>query len=431
MPVTIKTASHRASKTIYNVSGLPSLSDTSHISNSFFAYDKVKNSNVIISANGFLHAAIDAHRGNHHLSIRPEDVWFAILSQLNVWINANAEEARVKFVAYEGKNDLTVTFPRSSGRLEELASEMARNIEENIANPELMEWIMPTFTTTMATDTIVASTLIMGAVERHFKTYYHGLCGCRLPSVTLLGEQSDWKELYEKLDKLETFGVEPAQFGTLLKPIISRFVGSFQDPASMKIVEFWNHMISAQHQSSGSGEYVEYEGWISAFCFWNEQENLNDRHIQFRGGRGYNLDGVIYHTIDTREIPPGYASLPAKVGLDGKELDCVMVAGSVGMELASAVNGGAFPFYGLFSDPGFDSVSPKSDWWMFRVNETSEANAASEENLDDRTEPTESAPHQQSAISPEVRSATKTGSSKNDSLMSRLANLFSRADISE
>ncbi|CAF9907810.1 hypothetical protein IMSHALPRED_006504 [Imshaugia aleurites] len=431
MPVTIKTASHRASKTMHNVSGLPSLLDTTHISNSFSSYNKVKNSNVIVSANGFVHAAIDAHRGNHHLSIRPEDVWFAILSQLNIWINANAEEARVKFIAHEGKNDLTVTFPRSSGELEELASEMARKIEKTIINPELMEWIMPTFTTTNATDTIVASTLIMGAVERHFKTYFHGLRGCRLPSVNLLGEQSDWEELYKKLDKLESFGVEPAQFGTLLKPIVSRFVGTFQHPTNIKIVEFWNHMISAQHQSSGSGEYVEYEGWISAFCFWNEQENMKDRHIQFRGGRGYNLDDVIYHTIDTREIPPGYASLPAKVGLDGKEHDCIMVAGSVGMQLASAGGGGTFPFYGLFSGPGFDSVSPKSDWWMFRVSEISEANAASQENLADGTEPTESASHQQSAISPEVRYVNDTSRSKNDGLMSRLANLFSRADISE
>lgn len=109
MPVTIKSASHGASKTWYKSSGLHSLLDISHIARSFFAYDKLTSSNVIVSANGFVHTAIHAHRENHHLSIRPEDVWFAILSQLNIWSNAKGEEARVTFVAHEGQKDLTVT----------------------------------------------------------------------------------------------------------------------------------------------------------------------------------------------------------------------------------------------------------------------------------------------------------------------------------
>lgn len=363
MPVTVKTASHGATKSFYIVSGLHHLFNTSHMARSFLSYNNVKNSNVIVSANGFVHTAIDAHRSNHHLSIRPEDIWFAILSQLNIWSNAKSEESRIKFVVHEGKKDLTVTIQNSAAGLEEINSEIARKFEENVSDPELREWIMPTFTTTNEPDAKVASILVMGAIANHFATKIDDLRGCSLPSVTLLGEQSDWQKLYKKLDKLETFGVEPAQFGTLLKPVISRFVESFQDPTSMNIVEFWNHMISAQYQNSDNGDSVDYDGWISAFCFWNVQgENMNDRHIQFRGGRGYNLDGVIYHTINTREIPPGYASLPAKVGRDGKELDHIMVAGSVGTQLASDGSRGTFPFYGFFSSPGFDSVSPHSDW---------------------------------------------------------------------
>ena len=362
MPVTVKSASYGASKSIYISSGLHNLMNTTHIARSFFGYEKVTGSNVIVLANGLVHTAIHAHRHNHHLSIRPEDVWFAILSQLNIWLSAQAEEAPVKFVAHACQKDLTITIQNGTGAagMEELTSEVGRKIDNNVSDPELREWITPTFTTTNAADAIVASTLVMGAVEKHFDIDIPNLRGCSLPSVTLLGEQSDWQGLYKKLDKLEAFGVEPAQLGTLLKPIISRFVESFQDPSSMRIVEFWNHMISARHQSSGSGDSVDYDGWISAFCFWNVQgENMNDRHIQFREGRGYNLDGVIYHTINTREIPPGYAALPAKVGRVGKEHDYMMIAGSVGMELARTGWRGTFPFYGYFSNPGFDSVSPQ------------------------------------------------------------------------
>lgn len=93
MPVTVKSASHGASKTWYKSSGLHSLLDISHIARSFFAYDKLTDSNVIVSANDFVHTAIHAHRESHHLSVRPEDVWFAILSQLNIWSNAKGSRS--------------------------------------------------------------------------------------------------------------------------------------------------------------------------------------------------------------------------------------------------------------------------------------------------------------------------------------------------
>ncbi|KAI1785227.1 hypothetical protein LXA43DRAFT_151204 [Ganoderma leucocontextum] len=34
------------------------------------------------------------YRSHHHLRIRPDDVWLAILVQLNFYINAHAEELR-------------------------------------------------------------------------------------------------------------------------------------------------------------------------------------------------------------------------------------------------------------------------------------------------------------------------------------------------
>lgn len=60
------------------------------------------------SANGFVYSAILAYNQYHHLRIRPEDVWFAIISQLSFYINRYAEELRGMFVAYEGKKKLMV-----------------------------------------------------------------------------------------------------------------------------------------------------------------------------------------------------------------------------------------------------------------------------------------------------------------------------------
>lgn len=42
----------------------------------------------------FLSSAVKAYSYHHHLVLRPEDVWFSILVQLNVYINEHAEELR-------------------------------------------------------------------------------------------------------------------------------------------------------------------------------------------------------------------------------------------------------------------------------------------------------------------------------------------------
>jgi len=58
------------------------------------------------ASNGFVDAAIMAYNQHHNLIIGPEDVWFSVLVQLNVYINEHAEELRSMFVAHEGQKRL-------------------------------------------------------------------------------------------------------------------------------------------------------------------------------------------------------------------------------------------------------------------------------------------------------------------------------------
>ena len=99
---------------------------------------------------------------------------------------------------------------------------MTQQIEENINYPELREWMMPSFTTSTNTDTIITSILMMGALQPLFS--FSCMTCRRIPSVTLLGERSDCQKLLAKLEKLQTFGTEPALFAELLRPVLSRFL---------------------------------------------------------------------------------------------------------------------------------------------------------------------------------------------------------------
>jgi hypothetical protein len=49
-----------------------------------------------------VHTVILAYNKHHALIIRPDDVWLAILTQISLFVSANAELLRASFVAHEG-----------------------------------------------------------------------------------------------------------------------------------------------------------------------------------------------------------------------------------------------------------------------------------------------------------------------------------------
>ena len=303
------------------------------------------------TTNGLVNGAIMAYNHHHHLKIRPEDVWFAILSQLSFYINAHSEELRSMFVAHEGKKELVVKFVGNRYTVDYaiFADRMGKLIEENVVDPTLREWMMPAFSTTTAGDRVVASILLMGATQKYFD--FTCCISCGLPSVTLLGDKADWKLVLEKLEKLKTFGDEPTQFYSLLKPVVRRFIESFDKPEAAEIIDFWQRI--AHYSFGGSGPSY-YSGWITAFCFWNNEGRLNSSASR-RRDNVLKLDDVIYHVIKSKNVPLGYSTVPVKVDDNGDEFSAMMIAGSVGI--------------GCTSSDGevttLDTVQPVTGWWMF------------------------------------------------------------------
>ncbi|KAM0798439.1 hypothetical protein BDR22DRAFT_373388 [Usnea florida] len=377
MPVTIKPAAHGA-----NVVRQPQqASDPQDLLNRACykeskkcvellqsSFDSKPSAAIQPSTNGFVHGAILAYSQHHHLQIRPEDVWFAIISQIGFYINCHAEELRGMFVAHEGKKELEVKLGGMSRYTVDFglfAQKMSDLIDENVLDPELREWVVPAFTTTTRHDNIVASILLMGVTQKYFEFKCTLMCG--LPSVTLLGQKSDWQLIYTRLDKLESFGAEPTQFCKLLRPVVSRFVKSFDEPASEDTISFWQRI--AHFRSGGSGPSY-YSGWITAFCFWGEDgQSLygsprrsvspDEKAWETACRPVLKLDGMFYHRVESDEVPPGYSSVPVKVDDNEDVFDSTMVAGSVGINCSSSgdeVDGGL---------AGLDTVSADTGWWMF------------------------------------------------------------------
>ncbi|KAK3831971.1 MAG: hypothetical protein J3R72DRAFT_425237 [Linnemannia gamsii] len=289
--------------------------------------------------NGLVDAALEAYNEHHHLVIRPDDVWIAILSQFNFFVNANAEKLRHLFVAHKGRKQLSIqtSGPLRSWDFGNLAMQMGELIQEHVLDPELREWVMPDFTTTTTDDKIIGSVIMMSTLQSYFKYRIFTMCG--LPAVTLLGEKEDWEKILARIEKLTEYGEETTQWRDLLKAVLTRFVETFNNPDSEETKDFWRKI--AHLRSGGSGP-SSITGWITAFCFFSS------KGVSLYNRGGVRLGDTAFHRVETGDIPAGYAIVPVLLDENGTETRAAMVAGLVGIRVTG----------------NHDTVQPQPAWWI-------------------------------------------------------------------
>ncbi|KAF5990275.1 hypothetical protein FBULB1_102 [Fusarium bulbicola] len=312
------------------------------IQSSFSIKGSLKESHITASRNGLVWSCFHAYSTHHHLTIRPEDIWFAIVTQLSAYINANSEMMRNYFVSHHGQKRLEVIDYATLHTADygKLSQEMALEIAKNIKDPALRQWVLPSFSTTTENDRIVGSVLLMGALQKYFS--FRMIMACGIPSVTLLGEVTDYEDILKRLDKLDEMGEEPTYFAKLLRPILRNIVLSFTQPSDPAIHAFWSQIADIRRMSGSA----RLSGWITAFCFWTDEgearafNQLNDA-----------TEEISYPTISTDSIPGGYVTVPVEVDDRGTLYNCKMLAGSVGMQAL----------------PGPEGYIPAVDKWKSNV----------------------------------------------------------------
>ncbi|KAI0472106.1 hypothetical protein GGR56DRAFT_106759 [Xylariaceae sp. FL0804] len=313
------------------------------------SFDAEGHVDVYPSANGFVHAAVRAYNGHHHLRIRPDDVWIAILSQLSIYVNTHAEALRSIFVSHQGQKPLSLEGAVLRG-FDQFASKITEVLSNSVKDQTLPRWIMQEFSTTTPTDRIAAGIIMMATFQAYFA--YFDAITCGLPSVTLLGERADWVQLCEAIERLGELvpaegGPSPVpgkaardlataqmtKWASVLKPVLARFVRSFDSPAAAETVDFWQRI--ADYRVGGSGaDYLT--GWLTAFCFWTENGECTFPLEETEGRsqwalRALRLDDACYTSVDWKDLPPGWASVPLEIINDGQVRKCRMLAGSVGI----------------------------------------------------------------------------------------------------
>jgi hypothetical protein len=259
-------------------------------------------SDIHPAGESFVRGALQAWGEHLHLVIRPEEVWFTILVQMNFYMNANAEELRHLFVDHQGQKVIYVEDFTWYAVLRRFQFE----IQALVKTDWLLDWIRPNFTTTTENDIMTANVLMMGLTKAYFR--FEGGIVCGLPSVTLLGEQADWAALLKKLDRFTEFGFEPSAYAKRLRPILSRFVKSFVEPDSAATRSFWNSIVVARSVNECGAPPLFLSGWITGFFFWNDRGQTYG-HAASKD-MVVELDGLRYPQFDIMSLPVGYARAP-------------------------------------------------------------------------------------------------------------------------
>lgn len=176
---------------------------------------------------------------------------------------------------------------------------------------------------------------------------------CGIPSVTLEGERADWVKLLEKIDKFEQFGKQPVAWAALLRPIIQRFVRSFNGEHDL---DFWAKVF--HHYGGGSG-MAYLSGWITTFCVWSPNGKCQGPPLEPDQDAELNipteslkleLDGVKYSVLNPKNIPIGFCDVDVDLNDNGTHFDCMMVSGHSARNTAGK---------------RMDAVSPMPAWFMF------------------------------------------------------------------
>jgi len=299
---------------------------------------------IISYGNGFVDGINDAFANDLDLVLRPDDVWLAILTQFSLFVVGHAEEVRHLFVQHEGKRRIEVDltpFKGSQIDLGRVAHEMTAEIQRHVVDPGLKDWMIPKFTTTNELDISVASFVMMGAMQKYFE--YFTFFGCGFPSVTLLGEKSDWQDIELRIKKLAHYGPEPEEWSRLLAVVLRYMVRTFDEPDSVEIKDFWLRVSHFQGPTASGTRTLS--GWITAFAFWDEdgkrikghpRHSFEGRDLEER--RALTLDGVDFPLLGHDDVPRSVVALPISLadGDAGVIRRCTAVAGSIGMTLSNS-----------------------------------------------------------------------------------------------
>jgi len=264
------------------------------------------------------HLAFDQHLG---LTIRPDTLWYMIVSQVAEFIKLHPYDYAFMFTTTPGQkqkikvrdDSLVYGSPdndwgRTIGRFQ---TPLRAAVTDDTANLFLAQ-----FSTTTPEDKVAILVTFMDAASPYYEFEVVTLCG--ITSVQLLGVQEDYEHLQDKARRLANAFPALEDYFSALIPVLGQIAQSFDgapDP------EFWN---SLYHYQSGSG-ISEVTGWINAFQIF--QQTADGLLMK----EDFNWDHR-WSSVSVNTFPSHVSKVDFTWNYYGKEIPMTFVAGIIGVD---------------------------------------------------------------------------------------------------
>ncbi len=270
--------------------------------------------------NGLLGTIYNAYSQHVPLVLRPDDIWIAIITSFGNYVKNHSEEMRNCFVDHAGRKELVINVLSpmiehvTDKHWTEFIALMTDEIKVNTKS-EIVQWMIPTFSTTTQTDVTISHIALMGTVSEYF-SFRMELC-CGLSKVILEGTLDDWIALQTKCNKLYDFGIRDlSDWADLLISVLDEFINSFQQKVDK---DFWQRICT--NKTRGSGGQLNFRGWFLVFAPFNAKGKYILRSAELIAKDN------IYAIVDDDDIVDCAIDVQVTINDHGKMHQAVFYAG--------------------------------------------------------------------------------------------------------
>ena len=257
------------------------------------------------SYNGIFGLFFSAYCYHKNLLLRPDDIWFHILEQINEIINSNPEKYKKTFVDTDEKQTISIRINSQKmdkqamndviSMINEKLNKKVKNDFVNITNSE--------FTTTSQFDKTLYGIMTMVQLKNYFNYEIEVSCGIR--KIYFGGELKDWEKIIKNLKELKKFGKEFDNYSSKVIPIIQEFINAYNlkpnigffNRAIRKDAQMAGHIKSDAYTLGESYDIKRYvDGWIKDLYWFANNQNTLPKYF---GSQEYSCDVQITYNCES------------------------------------------------------------------------------------------------------------------------------------
>lgn len=245
------------------------------------------------SYHGIFGLFFSAYCSHKNIILRPDDIWFHILEQIQIIINDNPENLRKYFVEHMEKESIVVEFGSDFKFDSEYIGKFIEQINEKINSKVKGDFVQITnsnFTTTSSFDKTLYNITTMISMKEYFD--YNLEISCGIKKIYFGGDLEDWQKIITNLHKLKSFGSEISNYVNNIIPIIDEFINAFNgnpnigfiNRAIRKDAEMAGHLksngyfIGSNEKPYDIKKYVD--GWIKDLYWFGDKSDILPKEFE-------------------------------------------------------------------------------------------------------------------------------------------------------